>query len=152
MHGGQPVTNYQNILFHRNDPKDIYRDHGNPTVQSQRQPDIVVTSLQSAGRAGTPRENPGVTWNEICLKQAPKTPISRFQWYDVVASVEMESNRAPIPTTHIDNLATRGVMLDRRPHKTIDLIPKSNKRRMRSESTTPSVVERAVKRPKTESL
>jgi len=129
----------------------IHRDHGKPAGQSQRQPDIIVTSLQSARRAGTPNENASNTWNEICLKQATKKPISRFQWYDVLACVEMESTRKPIPIAHIDNLAKTGFMQNRRPHNTVDLVPKSNKRSVPSESTS-SAVERAVKRPKTESL
>ena len=48
---GQRANNELEILFHRNDPKDICEDHGNPVVQTQRQPDLIVTSVHSARRA-----------------------------------------------------------------------------------------------------
>jgi len=80
--------------------------------------------------------------------QATKRPLSRFQWYDVVASVEMESSRQQIPSTHVDNLDETGNK--RVPPNVVDMPPKSNKRSMRSEST--SAVGPAAKRCKTERL
>ena len=148
---GTPAATNLDILFHRNDPKDIYGDHGSPAIQSQRQPDIVITSLQSARCAGTPNKNASDTWNTISLKQATKKPNSRFQWYDVLASVEMESNCKEIPSTHVDNLGNAAVKLNRLPPRIVDMAPKPKKRSMRSESMS-SVVEPAAKRSKTKSL
>lgn len=145
---GEPAY-HLDILFHRNDPKDIYGNHGLDYAQSQRQPDIIVTSRQSARRAGTPNENASHTWDEICLRQATQKPISRFQWYDVVASVEMESDLKPIPVGHIDRMGKTAE--NRRPPNIVDMAPKSKKRSMRSDSM-PSAVEPAVKRLKTEPL
>lgn len=78
----EPPANTLDILFHHNDHKDIYWDHGIPAVQSQRQPDIIVTSLQSVRRAGTPMKNASdsTTWNTISLEHTTKKPISCFQW------------------------------------------------------------------------
>ena len=44
------------ILFHRNDPKDIYGS-GNNGPLTQRQPDLIVTSVHSARRAAGPHGN-----------------------------------------------------------------------------------------------
>jgi hypothetical protein len=144
-----PGANNLDILFHRNDPKDIYGDHGNPAIRSRRQPDMIVTSLESARRAGALKESASDDWNTISLKQATKKPISHFRWYDVVASVEMESSRKEIPSSYVDKLGKTGG--NRLPPNIVDTAPKSNKRTTHSEST-PSAVEPALKRCKIEGL
>jgi len=49
---GRQANNTLDILFHRNDPVDIYEDHSNPVVQTQRQPHIIATTAHSARRCG----------------------------------------------------------------------------------------------------
>ena len=82
---GRRANNELDILFHRNDPVDLYGDH---VVQTRRQPDIIGTSVHSARRVANAVRTD--TWTQLALKRAPYKPDSRFQWYDVLCSVELQ--------------------------------------------------------------
>jgi len=142
---GQRANDELEILFHRNDPKNIYGGHGNPVVQTERQPDLIVTSVHSARRAaglvGTE------TWPEIA-KQASEKPHCRFQWYDVLCVVELKY------TAKIDEKNVDGLLDDLRqempvPPHFVKLGPNPKKRTRRSESTL-SAAGASAKRVKTE--
>jgi len=132
------------ILFHRNDPKEIY-GYGNNGPIRERTPDVIVASVHSASRAaGLPTD----AWLEIASKGALEQPHSRFQWYDVLSAVELQ-HTAKINEEDVDAYRdNQRAMIPIDPH-TVNTGPKSKKRNMHSESM-PSAAEHPVKRVKSE--
>jgi len=88
------------ILFHRNDPKEIYGS-GNNSPLTERKPDLIVTSVHSARRAAGPLAT--ANWPQIAPKVALEQPYYRFQWYDVLCAVELQ-HAAKINEEDVDAL------------------------------------------------
>jgi hypothetical protein len=76
------------ILFHRNDPKEIHGQHGTPYFTSDRKPDILITSLAAALRAAGIHSNQ--SWKEVTKSYAPYKPNEAFEWFDSLSSLELK--------------------------------------------------------------
>ncbi|KAG2353656.1 hypothetical protein BDR07DRAFT_1432487 [Suillus spraguei] len=82
------VDDKTNILLHVNDPMPIYQDHQGK--QSERKPDIVVVSRQtalSATKAHHTQES------RVLTETACKAPKDNFQWTDVRSTLELKRPR-----------------------------------------------------------
>ena len=137
------------ILFHRNDPKEIYGS-GNNGPLTERKPDLVVTSMHSARRAAGP-PLASAKWQQIASEVALEQPQYRFQWYDVLCAVELQ-HIAKIDEGDVDALCQqRSVIMTAipvPPHP-VKTGPNPKKRNMSSESM-PSAAEHPAKRAKFE--
>jgi len=146
---GRGANTELDILFHRNDPREIYGSANNGPL-TERKPDLIVTSVHSARRAADPLV--ATNWHQIASEAALVQPYYRFQWYDVLCAVELQHN-AKIDEKDVDALyQQRGVIpvIPIPPHP-VKTRPNPKKRNMSSESM-PIAAERPAKRVKSESL
>ncbi|KAG1805113.1 uncharacterized protein HD556DRAFT_1437275 [Suillus plorans] len=81
------VDDKTNVLLHVNDPKPIYQDHQDK--QSERKPDVVVVSHQTAlgMKAHQTQES------QVLTETACKSPKDNFQWTDVRSTLELKRPR-----------------------------------------------------------
>ncbi|KAG1730177.1 hypothetical protein EDB19DRAFT_1913000 [Suillus lakei] len=77
-----------NILFHVNDTMPIYQDHQGR--QSERKPDVVVVSHQTALGANKQK-------SQDVTEIACKPPKDNFQWTDVRSTLEVKRPRKHLP-------------------------------------------------------
>jgi len=138
---GRGANNDLEILFHRNDHKDIYGNSNGNGPLTQRQPDLIVTSMHSARRAAGPMATE--TWPQIALNRALEEPHFRFQWYDILSAVELQCiakiDEEDVDAYRDDQRAIMTVL----PHL-VKMGPNTKKRSKRSESM-PSAAERSAK-------
>ncbi|KAG1805107.1 uncharacterized protein HD556DRAFT_1437270 [Suillus plorans] len=81
------VDDKTNVLLHVNDPKPIYQDHQDK--QSERKPDVVVVSHQTAlGKKAHETQESQVLTETTC-----KSPKDNFQWTDVRSTLELKRTR-----------------------------------------------------------
>jgi hypothetical protein len=137
------------ILFHRNDPREIYGSANNGPL-TERKPDIIVTSVHSARRAANPLA--ATDWLRIASGTALVQPHYRFQWYDVLCAVELQ-HTAKIDEKDVDALyqQRRVIPVIPIPPHPVKTRPNPKKRNMSSESM-PAAAEHPAKRVKSESL
>ncbi|KAG1805109.1 uncharacterized protein HD556DRAFT_1283541, partial [Suillus plorans] len=81
------VDDKTNILLHVNDTKPIYQDHQDK--QSERKPDVVVVSHQTA--LGTKAHE--TQESQVLTETACKSPKDNFQWTDVRSTLEVKRPR-----------------------------------------------------------
>ncbi|KAG2102560.1 uncharacterized protein F5147DRAFT_615986 [Suillus discolor] len=81
------VDDKTNVLLHVNDPKPIYQDHQDK--QSERKPDLVVVSHQTAlGKKSHETQE-----SQVFTETACKSPKDNFQWTDVRSTLELKRPR-----------------------------------------------------------
>jgi hypothetical protein len=81
------VDDKTNILLHVNDPMPIYQDHQGK--QSERKPDVVVVSRQTA-KAHQTQES------QVITEIGYKSPKNNFQWTDIRSTLELKRSRKPL--------------------------------------------------------
>ncbi|KAG1804617.1 hypothetical protein EV424DRAFT_1517365 [Suillus variegatus] len=81
------VDDKTNILLHVNATKPIYQDHQDK--QSERKPDIVIVSHQTA--LGTKAHE--TQESQVLTETACKSPRDNFQWTDVRSTLELKRPR-----------------------------------------------------------
>ncbi|KAG1901769.1 uncharacterized protein F5891DRAFT_1144295 [Suillus fuscotomentosus] len=81
------VDDKTNVLLHVNDPMPIYQDHRDK--QSERKPDVVVVSHQTA--LGTKAHE--TQESQVLTEMACKSPKDNFQWTDVRSTLEFKRTR-----------------------------------------------------------
>ncbi|KAG2337730.1 hypothetical protein BDR05DRAFT_1045369 [Suillus weaverae] len=98
-----------NILFHTNDPSLMYQTHQG--AQSERKPDVVIVSYQTAWDAMSKEMQDDLDNNQdkgkgkqkemkqgkekVFMEIACKKPHGDFQWMDVRSTVEFKRTRKP---------------------------------------------------------
>ncbi|KAG2363910.1 hypothetical protein BDR07DRAFT_862235 [Suillus spraguei] len=82
------VDDKTNILLHVNDPMPIYQDHQGK--QSERKPDIVVVSRQTALSATKAQQTQE---SQVLTETACKAPKDNFQWTNVRSTLELKRPR-----------------------------------------------------------
>ncbi|GBE83532.1 hypothetical protein SCP_0505860 [Sparassis crispa] len=85
------------IMFHRNDPKDLTGIHGG--LKTLGCPDVVLVAHGSAFRAaGDSARVPSMPWDDLAFKVALEKPYESFRWADCLSCQEFKRHKDPSGT------------------------------------------------------
>jgi len=118
------------ILFVCNHPVELFGEDGNPSVRSERTPDILIASLRAA-RLVWRKGN--ATWHSLAFDEAFRfKPKLRFKWSGVLSAVELKRLR-DILVSMSDFMTPVETRVFEAPH-VISMKPRRKRHSTRSES------------------